>query len=330
MKRQAFTLVELLVVIAIIGMLIGMLMPAVQQAREAARRLTCANNVSQLAKACIASESVNLSLPSNGWGYDWAGDPDRGFGPRQPGSWAYAILPYVDQEPLFNAGMENKPTEITDKKKEAAVYVMSHAIPVFNCASRRPCRPYSYTAGDRGIAKNAGSIPDDQKVGKSDYAACCGSKLASVETCSVVNDYTTADQLDRDRSWPRNYEDNGLMYHHSSVEVSQVSDGMSNTYLLGEKYIDANDYFTTTNSGDNESMYHGFDNDNSRSAHVGYRPFRDRAGYDSSVRFGSCHTGSMGMGFGDGTMRWITYDIDPQIHAYLGSRNDGKSVTPPE
>ena len=102
-KRSAFTLVELLVVIAIIGILIGMLLPAVQQVREAARRITCANNLRQLALACLNYESAHMHFPP---GTSFKGPdptlprsnrPGRGIG----WSWTTQAMPFMEQNNLY-------------------------------------------------------------------------------------------------------------------------------------------------------------------------------------------------------------------------------------
>lgn len=102
--KQAFTLVELLVVIAIIGVLVALLLPAVQAAREAARRSTCVNNLRQMGLAVLNYESSYRQIPtSHGWGYPPAGAPvgtldapDTGVG------WILQILPQMEQQSLYD------------------------------------------------------------------------------------------------------------------------------------------------------------------------------------------------------------------------------------
>src|SRR5665647_549730 len=103
-SKNAFTLVELLVVITIIGILIALLLPAVQAAREAARKMQCSNNLKQLALGCLNHEQAQGFYPSGGWRWSLGGDPDCGFGRRQPGGFLYNLLPYIEQQSLHDMG----------------------------------------------------------------------------------------------------------------------------------------------------------------------------------------------------------------------------------
>src|SRR5262245_12011818 len=103
-QSKAFTLVELLVVIAIIGILVALLLPAIQAAREAARRTQCKDNAKNIALGCLLHADTHKFLPSGGWGRLWSGDPNRGYGENQPGSWAYNILTYVEEGALRDLG----------------------------------------------------------------------------------------------------------------------------------------------------------------------------------------------------------------------------------
>ncbi len=156
-----FTLVELLVVIAIIGILVGLLMPAVQMAREAARRSTCANNLRQQAMAILLHEGRQKTYPTGGWGADWVGDPDKGYGTKQPGGWIYNILVGIEQTNLRNLGRGTS----GPAKREALSQLMQTPLEIFNCPSRRLPRLYPYTGPS--ALQNANP---PERVAKSDYA----------------------------------------------------------------------------------------------------------------------------------------------------------------
>jgi prepilin-type N-terminal cleavage/methylation domain-containing protein len=117
-RLAGFTLVELLTVVAIVGVLVALLLPAVQSARESARRVACGNNVRQLALGCLQHLDQQGFFPSGGWGWCWTGDPDRGFGRSQPGSWAYSILPAIELGPLHALAGDGDPATVTAQRTE--------------------------------------------------------------------------------------------------------------------------------------------------------------------------------------------------------------------
>jgi len=137
-SKRGFTLVELLVVITIIGILISLLLPAVQAAREAARRAQCNNNLKQLGLAVLNHESALKAMPTNGWFCSYLGHPDRGAGYKQPGSWLFNILPYMEQSPLYSLQAAKTGSNL----KLAAQTLMSTPVAGFYCPSRRQAKAY--------------------------------------------------------------------------------------------------------------------------------------------------------------------------------------------
>ncbi|MGI6414295.1 MAG: DUF1559 domain-containing protein [Thermoguttaceae bacterium] len=122
----------------------------------------------------------------------------------------------------------------------------------------------------------------------------------------------------------------GVIYQRSTVAIGDISDGTSNTYLLGEKYVSREMYTTGADNGDDQSMYVGYDLDVNRWTQndpvAPYTPLRDRRGLEQYYRFGSAHPGACNFVFCDGSVRSVSYTIDPEIHRRLGNRSDGQPV----
>ena len=167
-RKRGFTLIEVLVVILVIAILIGLLLPAVQMAREASRRSQCQNNLKQIGVAILLHENALMRLPSGGWGAHWVGDPDRGSGERQPGSWVYQILPYMDFQALYDLNFDTvQPGSGSAGDKNAlTARLQATQIPGFSCASRRSGGPYPHTVSEAVINSDATT-----RDARCDYAA---------------------------------------------------------------------------------------------------------------------------------------------------------------
>ena len=323
MKKRGFTLVELLVVIAIIGMLVGLLLPAVQQAREAARQMQCSNNIKQTALACMNYESSNKCFPRGGWNWAWLPDPDRGLGVEQPGGWQYFLLDYMEQSALAQLGSDNDPDTVTSTQRDGIKQLVATPLTMFYCPSRRPAITYP---GAR-TTFNEGYSDIVDKV-KTDYAACYGDKVRVNDSgLTAPTSYSAAKTLNED-DWKASNNFMGVIYRHGSAKIGEIRDGTSNTYLLGEKYLNADQYTKIEDGKENATWYRGFDQEQQRVSES--LPIQDRTGFTSGFLFGSCHSGTFGMAMADASIHRISYSIDLEIHQNLGNRADGNVAALPE
>ena len=309
--RDGFTIVELLVVIAIIGVLIALLLPAVQSAREGARRVQCQNNLKQIGLAFTSHLSATRRYPSNGWGYAWIGDPDRGTGKDQPGGWIYSILPYMEQSALHKLGSGLDPAA----KKQALSQLMQSTVSTFKCPSR---------ATDKLLPSKPEVVPRNaewtQQVAKTDYAVNEGDFITDTgegpETLAIGD---SAQYAWRDTSLAT-----GICFQRSEVRPASIADGLSKTYLVGEKNVSSVNYQTYDDYGYDQSMYCGVDVDVTR--WVVEPPQRD-ANEIKERCFGSTHSEGCHFVLCDGSVHLIDYGIDPEVHRRLGNRNDGYVVS---
>jgi prepilin-type N-terminal cleavage/methylation domain-containing protein len=233
-SRKAFTLVELLVVIAIIGILIGMLLPAVQQVREAARRVSCMNNQRQLALACHNFESTYEHFPpgvgqAGSQGYGPPGDKDPSYFTSwvwannslgNPGSfpgWGFFTLPFIEQNIVYD--MYPKGARSTFWGGDVAIDPTSgekgheKQLPPHICPSDvegEGSNPFYFDT----TSKSGG---EETKAGKSNYVGCLG-------------DIGAWDRAKADRKARF-----GIFGVNTKTRFANIADGSSNVILLGER-----------------------------------------------------------------------------------------------
>ncbi len=319
---SAFTLIELLIVIAILSLLMQLLLPAIQASREAARRTACQNNLRQAGVAIQLHHTQQDKFPTNGWGYLWVGDPDRGYGKEQPGGWIFNILPFMEQGHVreIAAGFPAGSLE----KKAGIARMLQTPVVGLHCPSRR---------GGELLPTNDPYEPFNSDLvrvtARSDFAAnggdtYCDAKVGMTEGPPSVEEA-------QDEKWTAEFkrlqEDcNGLVFPQSRIAYKDITDGTSHTYMVGEKYIHPAHYLDGRNEGDKRSLYIGANREINRwGLDI---PRHDPVEKQGASAWGGPHAGGFNMVFCDGSLRVIRYDIDPVAHKRLSNRRDGEVVDP--
>lgn len=301
--RFAFTLIEFLVTIAIVSVLLGLVSVGVQSAREAARKVTCQNNLRQLGIAATGHLVACKFFPSGGWGYRWLGVAELGFGARQPGGWTYSLLPYLESSNTYNLVL----TVDNAKNDLNAVKAMVQSKPaVFSC----PARGFEDTSISNSIPYFGLHYLDTGR--RTDYAANGGTFFyLSVEGPSQFADA-------KNYRFPASARLNGVCWFGSQLAPAGVLDGLSNTFFVGEKWVSI-DKLGTEN---NQPLYSGDCLDVRRFTQLGPRP-DFKSGNGSAISFGSRHHSGVNFSMCDGSTHFISYRIDESVFANLGNRQDG-------
>ncbi|MCA9139632.1 MAG: DUF1559 domain-containing protein [Planctomycetales bacterium] len=273
MKRNAFTLVELLVVIAIIGILVGLLLPAVQAAREAARRMSCSNNMVQISLAAHHYDFTMEHLPDGVT--DDVGPIRNEENAGNHMGWMARILPYIEQQGAFQR------LDLTKSAYDIEnADVRQFNIPAFRC----PSNPMRY--GNNGV----------EQVGTSDFAGCHNDVEAPIDD-----------------------DNNGIFFRNSSIRYAQITDGASNTIMLGETLgdRDALGWITGTRATlRNTGVFKDMD-----------REIADlEQGALEVGGFDSYHAGGGNFAMADGAVIFLTHNIDVFVLQHLGNRADGELV----
>ncbi len=311
--RKGFTLIELLVVIAIIAVLIALLLPAVQQAREAARRTQCKNNMKQLGLAMHNYESTYTCWPIGSY-YTPAGSSTYAGTPN----WRMQIFPYFDQAPLFNSMNFGLP--FAGNVVNANTTTLSNKVLTGYVCPSSPLNPCA------NIANNTQFIQTPMYVGIS--GAYPDVALRTVGSASSYGGF---------------YTNNGMLLHNELTRMRDAVDGTSNTIMIAEQsgQVGTSDiragYYggysgtsfanpvTSSNPGGGDSWSAGLTGVqykiNSPTTAGG-----SNSPYDANTVLNSFHTGGIHVLLSDGSVRFISNNIDFNTMANLCSRNDGVPV----
>jgi prepilin-type N-terminal cleavage/methylation domain-containing protein len=300
---RGFTLVELLVVIAIIGVLVALLLPAVQAAREAARRTQCSNNLKQLALALHNYHDTILTFP-----FGWS---DRGAG------WSTMILPQIEQAPLYDtlqfAEADNWDADNTPNERACGTVINP-----FRC----PSAAVPLHVDNQGIP---GRVP-----------AC----YRGVASSTADSDDTSTSKVGRSLEI-LNLE--GIFFACSHVRMADITDGTSNTYMIGESrwesfsqdgnvmdfwYIgspQADPCSCSSGSGGTEKTeFCG-----STGVPINARFLPSTSGYVKEISFSSYHPSGAMFANADASVRFVPFTINFATYQALGSRNGGEAVSEP-
>jgi len=308
MRRQrsaAFTLVELLVVIAIIAILIALLLPAVQAAREAARRISCVNNMKQLALALHNYHNAFGTFPPGGITEGYCCNT------RSRTNWAIAILPFVERQDLYDAYNQDVDNEDPLNQFVRESFLGVHMCPS-DLESRNLSRPDS--GPGRGLNYRHGS-----------YRGMAGRNLGTLDGfwTEALNHEDWHDMVQNRWGWRGVLHVAGVL-DLKPERIRNVTDGLTHTIVLGEKvdvYQRRSTFWAYTYSSYNRSVATPL----SPSMLGDYWRCRQTVSTEACKRgWGSYHPAGINFAMADSSVRHISLNIDMNLFAKLGSIADGE------
>jgi prepilin-type N-terminal cleavage/methylation domain-containing protein len=334
-RARAFTLVELLVVIAIIGILVALLLPAVQAAREAARRTQCLNNMKQLSLGCHMYADAHKVFP-------------YGANTSNQVAWRAYILPFIDQAPLFDlmkakntfdpgtvdGGSDNGGDSLPPGKlHRGQVFSADHRIDQFICPSAT-----QYEFSVKGSGKLYAGTPNERACYVSHYTGNAGPVSTSASKYRYRYNkhfagYNASDPYSfaGAASNRGGVSAHGLLGYDEEVKLSRATDGLSNTFLIGE-LVDVDPNIIDSFDGDPWIKGCAFARNNFFAAarNIKYAIGSPKpSGEGNNTPFFSQHPGGTHFAFGDGSGTLIRDDIDFNTYQALASRDGDEAVSIP-
>lgn len=318
---KGFTLVELLVVIAIIGVLVALLLPAIQAARESARRMSCANNLKQIGLAILNYESSKKALPPGTLSSNK--DGVNGF------AWHTEILPFAEFSSLANeidAAKKNLAKVENDRRTGQQVTVY----------------PDPYTIGDKynELQLSVYRCPSDMArfddlailtwgkyLQATNYAGVMGSAIARGDTDQILGNNMSTD---------------GCLFFNSNIKLKEITDGTSNTFVAGERWYQVRSWLIGGRKEGSFVMYATKNIDRSippngeftAGYYVQHNAFRGESAEVPAAQqkvplndlyWSSQHPSGLHFTFADGSVHFVSADIDGNTWEAYGSRNGSET-----
>jgi prepilin-type N-terminal cleavage/methylation domain-containing protein len=306
-ERPGFTLIELLVVLAIIGTLIGLLVPAAQQVRASAARAQCAHNLKQLALAVHAYHDARRSLPCGQFGGAYGAGPDS-----YAWSWLAQILPYLEQNNLYRQG--GIPS--TTLRRSG---VADREVPLLLC----PSDPSSAA----GARTNAGNLYGFA-VGQTNYKAVSGDNWG--DDLEGVGPLFDTDWRNRgtNGSFDGLSNGDGMFYrvdYRRRLRLLQVTDGTSNTLMLGEDVPDQDEWCSWPYAN-NAYGTCAIPPNVKRADGGAYAP----GDWQNTYSFRSLHPGGLFFALADGSVHFVSDAIALPVYRALATIRGGEVAALPE